>query len=148
MPRPLLTIFRQPKSAKPKPVTQKATTNGTTSTRGGIRGRGRGRGGRGGRNTNRPKPKTADELDAEMVDYFDTTATGAAAPAEGAAATGGDELGMEEISVSSPRSSQPHIRLTGHSKSHISDQDALWGIEEHCSDGRKWSAWLACNGGF
>lgn len=96
----------QPKSAKPKPATEKPATNATTATRGARTARG-GRGGRRGRNAGRPKPKTMDELDAEMVDYFDGNAVpnGAAAPAEGVpaangtAAAGGDELGMEEISV-------------------------------------------------
>jgi THO complex subunit 4 len=49
----------------------------------------------------RPKPKTAEQLDAEMTDYFNnnnTAATTTAAPTNGAAA-GGDDMGMEEISV-------------------------------------------------
>ena len=90
----------QPKSAAPKPA-----TNGT-ATRGGRVG---GRGARRGRNAGRPKAKTADELDAEMVDYFDANAangtaatTDAAATMNGAAApaTNGEEIGMDEISVS------------------------------------------------
>lgn len=94
----------QPKgSAKPKPATEKATANG--EARGGRVARGRGA--KRGRNAGRPKTKTADELDAEMVDYFDANATngtatatdGAVAPTtNGAAAAGGDDLGMEEIS--------------------------------------------------
>ncbi|KAL9032362.1 MAG: hypothetical protein Q9214_008000, partial [Letrouitia sp. 1 TL-2023] len=84
----------------PKQATAaKPATNGAR-TRGGRAARGRG--GRRGRNAGRGKPKTADELDAEMVDYFDTTnATGDAA-LNGAQpmATGGDDLGMDEISVS------------------------------------------------
>ncbi|PWY65592.1 hypothetical protein BO70DRAFT_324696 [Aspergillus heteromorphus CBS 117.55] len=59
---------------------------------------------------NRPKPKTVEELDAEMMDYFATNENG---PAEGAApavqqqpATGGEDLGMAEISVSSPDTSR------------------------------------------
>lgn len=80
-------------------------TNGT-ATRGGRVG---GRGARRGRNTGRPKAKTADELDAEMVDYFDANAangtaatTDAVATVNGAAApaTNGEEIGMDEISVS------------------------------------------------
>ena len=95
----------QPKgAAKPKPATEKAATNG--EARGG-RGGGRARGTKRGRNAGRPKTKTADELDAEMMDYFDANAAngtapateGAAAPAiNGAAAGAGDDLGMEEIS--------------------------------------------------
>ena len=96
----------QPKgaAAKPKPATEKPVTNG-----GGRGGRtGRGRGAKRGRNAGRPKPKTADELDAEMMDYFDANAANGTAPAADAAAaptangaaptTGGDDLGMEEIS--------------------------------------------------
>lgn len=73
------------------------------------RGRGRGRGVRRGRNAGRGKPKTADELDAEMVDYFDATGANGAGGADGAATTngasqaatnGGQDLGMDEISVS------------------------------------------------
>ena len=47
------------------------------------------------------KPKTAEELDAEMTDYFAggaPTETAAVAATEPAA--GGEDLGMEEISVS------------------------------------------------
>jgi THO complex subunit 4 len=100
----LITLIRisQPKS-QPKPATAgKAITNGAAT-----RGRGRGRGGRRGRNAGRGKPKTADELDAEMVDYFDApggvggnagtdaTASNGIAPT----ATNGEDLGMDEISV-------------------------------------------------
>ncbi|CAD6576518.1 MAG: argininosuccinate synthetase [Alectoria sarmentosa] len=89
----------QPKSAAAKPA-----TNGT-ATRGGRAG---GRGARRGRNVGRPKAKTADELDAEMVDYFDANAangtsatTDAAGTVNGAAApaTNGEEIGMDEISA-------------------------------------------------
>ncbi|KAI4140118.1 MAG: hypothetical protein L6R39_005946, partial [Caloplaca ligustica] len=94
----------------PKPATaEKATTNGT-ATRGG--GAARGRASRRGRNAGRTKAKTADELDAEMVDYFDNTsnATGATA-AQGTDAAAGvttngtaqpaanlEDAGMDEIS--------------------------------------------------
>ena len=76
----------QPKSA----AAVKATTNGA-STRG-ARGRGRG-----GRKAGRPKRKTADELDAEMVDYFDAP-NGDGAVNGNAQATANDD-GMDEISV-------------------------------------------------
>jgi len=61
----------QPKpaaKAQPKPATATKATAGKASTRG--------RGGRAarGRNAGRGKPKTAEELDAEMQDYFDTGA--------------------------------------------------------------------------
>ncbi|MCJ1456341.1 hypothetical protein MMC28_006702 [Mycoblastus sanguinarius] len=89
----------QPKSAAAKPA-----TNGT-ATRGG---RVRGRGARRGRNAGRPKAKTADELDAEMMDYFDANATNGTAVTTDTGATtngaaqpavnGGEDLGMDEIS--------------------------------------------------
>ncbi|KAL8709228.1 MAG: hypothetical protein Q9220_005971 [cf. Caloplaca sp. 1 TL-2023] len=87
----------------PKPATAaKPATNGTATRGSGTRGRGRGA--RRGRNAGRGKPKTADELDAEMMDYFDTSAANGGA--DGAAANGaaqpvanGDDLGMDEISV-------------------------------------------------
>lgn len=67
---------------------------------------------RGGRASNRPKPKTAEELDAEMEDYYTTNENGAPAeggnaavnngpaPAQQAATNGGEDVGMAEISVS------------------------------------------------
>lgn len=101
-----LTDCRQPKG-QPKPATAaKPATDGTAT-----RGAGRGRGGRRGRNAGRAKPKTAEELDAEMMDYFDASG----APANGAATTdaaattngtaqpaanGGEDLGMDEVLVS------------------------------------------------
>lgn len=96
----LLIRDRQPKNAKnqPKVATAKPATNGTTTGEG--RGRGRARRGR---NAGRAKPKTADELDAEMVDYFDKPANGTAG-ADGATngaapvVNGGDEIGMDDIS--------------------------------------------------
>lgn len=50
----------------------------------------------------RPKPKTAEELDADMTDYWTAGNTAAAAPADGATASGaatGPSDAMEEISV-------------------------------------------------
>lgn len=103
-----LTYYRQPKG-QPKPATTAKPATDGTATRG--VGRGRGRVGRRGRNAGRAKPKTAEELDAEMMDYFDASG----APVNGAATTdtaaitngsaqpatnGGEDLGMDEISVS------------------------------------------------
>lgn len=97
----------QPKSAATKPA-----TNGTAARGGRVAGRGARRG----RNAGRPKTKTADELDAEMVDYFDanaangTVATTDATPTiNGAAAPvpNGEEIGMDEISVSIVNASIP-----------------------------------------
>ena len=71
----------------------KPATNGS-----GSEGRGRGRTRRG-RNAGRAKPKTADELDAEMTDYFDKPAGGdATTNGAGPVANGGDEIGMDDIS--------------------------------------------------
>jgi len=80
-------------AAAPKPA---AAAAGNGAARGGAgRGRGRGRGGRGG--GARPK-KTAQELDAEMQDYFEPANGAAAAPATNgaapAAATNGGEATM------------------------------------------------------
>ncbi|KAJ6036756.1 mRNA export protein mlo3 [Penicillium herquei] len=85
--------------SKPKPATAKKTANAKVGARGGRQGQNRGR------NPGRGKPKTVEELDAEMVDYF---AGGEPAPANNAApvnsaapqTNGGEDLGMAEISVS------------------------------------------------
>lgn len=49
----------------------------------------------------RPKPKSIAELDAEMEDYFPSSNTAPAATNGAAqpAAAGGEDLGMDEISV-------------------------------------------------
>ncbi|RAL14535.1 putative RNA annealing protein Yra1 [Aspergillus homomorphus CBS 101889] len=84
---------------KPKPATaNKAATNGQGRGRRGAR--------KTGRTLNRPKPKTVEELDAEMVDYFATNEN--SGPADGNAqangapqqqqAAAGEDLGMAEIS--------------------------------------------------
>ena len=91
---------RKPVKAQPKQVkAATATTRGATTTT-------RGRGTKRGRNAGRSKPKTAEELDAEMTDYFvgGTNSTGAVdgAVTNGAvvpAAAGGDDMGVDEISV-------------------------------------------------
>lgn len=106
------TASQSKSQSQPKPATggKAATAAGN-----GRRGRRTARRG-GGRASNRPKPKTTEELDAEMDDYFDTTENGAApttAAVNGqaqpgqqqqqqqpAAANGGDDVGMAEISVS------------------------------------------------
>ncbi|KAL3474107.1 hypothetical protein BJX99DRAFT_185095 [Aspergillus californicus] len=98
-PKSLSDRVAQGKS-KPKPATNAKTTDAT-----------RGRGGRRARPTrprsNRPKAKTAEELDAEMVDYWNVPGdNGAPADANANAATNGapqqaaagEDLGMAEIS--------------------------------------------------
>ncbi|KAL8867419.1 MAG: hypothetical protein Q9198_008520 [Flavoplaca austrocitrina] len=98
-----LTLPRNNKG--PKAATAAKSTANGAGTRDSTRGRGRG--GRRGRNAGRAKPKTADELDAEMTDYFDTNAANAAGT-DGVAtngavqpvANGADDLGMDEISLS------------------------------------------------
>ncbi|OJK01586.1 hypothetical protein ASPACDRAFT_1854957 [Aspergillus aculeatus ATCC 16872] len=97
-PKPLGDRVAQTKP-KPKPATaNKAATNAQGRGRRGVR--------KNGRTSNRPKPKTVEELDAEMVDYFATTDN--TGPAEGNAQTNGapqqqqaaagEDLGMAEIS--------------------------------------------------
>ena len=96
-------------SANPKAQPKSATATKTTA-RDGTKGRSAGRPGKPkrGRNANRPKPKTAEELDAEMTDYWGNNgATGVTtegtAPAGGAVepAANGEDMGMDEISVGS-----------------------------------------------
>lgn len=83
--------------AKPKPATVNKAANAATGRRsrgGATRGKGR--------NPGRGKPKSMEELDAEMVDYFAGGEAPAdnSAPVNGAApqANGGEDLGMAEIS--------------------------------------------------
>jgi len=64
-------------AAAPKPVNAAA---------GGAGAKAAGRGGRKGRAAGRPKPKTVEELDAEMSEYFDPNAVAPAANTNGAAA--------------------------------------------------------------
>lgn len=89
----------QPKSATATKATAKDGTKGRSAGKPGKPKRGR---------ASRPKPKTAEELDAEMTDYWggnnpaaagasaEAAATNGAAPA----ANAGDDMGMDEISVS------------------------------------------------
>ncbi|KAJ5629441.1 mRNA export protein mlo3 [Penicillium herquei] len=91
--------FPTSQKSKPKPATAKKPAN-AKATRGGRQGQNRGR------NPGRGKPKTVEELDAEMVDYFaggESAPANNAAPVNGAApqANGAEDLGMAEISVSS-----------------------------------------------
>lgn len=91
----------QPKSAIATKATTKDATKGRIAGRTGKLRR---------RDKNRPKPKTAEELDAEMTDYFagnnansGTTigVTAAAVNGGGQPAANTEDLGMEEISVDS-----------------------------------------------
>lgn len=83
----------QPKSAGPKKdkVTEKPAAGSAVR---GVK-TARGRGAKRGRNAGRPKRKTADQLDAEMTDYFTggtEAPNGTAAPAAAEADTGMDEI--------------------------------------------------------
>ncbi|KAE8155007.1 hypothetical protein BDV25DRAFT_146831 [Aspergillus avenaceus] len=101
-----------PEVSAPKPLGERVVQNKpqpkpATATKAADNGRGRNRRNRRtGPKPNRPKPKTVEELDAEMVDYFSNENAGPAesnAPANGTAqqpANGGEDLGMAEISVS------------------------------------------------
>ncbi|KAL5360525.1 hypothetical protein BJX96DRAFT_175382 [Aspergillus floccosus] len=96
-PKPLGERVAQTKP-QPKPATATKTANARRGRRTPRRG--------GGRNSNRPKPKSVEELDAEMVDYFAGNENAPAegnAPANGAApqpaTNGGEDTGMAEISV-------------------------------------------------
>ncbi|KAJ5939007.1 mRNA export protein mlo3 [Penicillium verhagenii] len=91
---------QKPKS-KPKPATANKAAN--TNTAGNARGNTSRRGRNTGRNAGRGKPKSVEELDAEMVDYFaggENAPADNSAPVNGAApqANGGEDLGMAEIS--------------------------------------------------
>jgi THO complex subunit 4 len=106
--QPHLNIFPRapnkvnpPKAQKPKavakPAAKPAAARGRAGTRGGKRG---GRAGSGsGSGSGRGKPKTAEELDQEMADYFggDVNPSGNAVPvATSTAATNGGDVGMED----------------------------------------------------
>ncbi|KXT08735.1 hypothetical protein AC579_7082 [Pseudocercospora musae] len=93
-PKPLKDrVSGQPKNAAKdkKKEAPKAATNGAGPAS--KAGKKKAKSGRAGR----PKPKTTEELDAEMQDYF---GSGEAAPANGAAqpaATNGGDTGMDEV---------------------------------------------------
>lgn len=82
----------QPKATPKSAAADKASGKGAkpaASARGGAAGK-RGRGGR--PKSARPTKKTADELDAEMADYFD----GAKSGGDATAATNGGDAAMED----------------------------------------------------
>ncbi|KAJ4510041.1 RNA-binding RNA annealing protein [Exophiala dermatitidis] len=98
-------------SANPKAQPKSATADKKVTGKDGAKGRPAGRAGKPKRGRNpRPKPKTAEELDAEMTDYWagSNPSAAPAASTEAPAANGsapaanaGDDMGMdEEISVS------------------------------------------------
>ena len=93
-------MSRQPKNAAKESAKAKAApkANGAVAANGAAKGQG-GRGGRKSGRAGRPKKKTAEELDAEMSDYF---GTGEAPPTNGAvqpsaAAAGGDTGMVDEV---------------------------------------------------
>ncbi|KAI3392498.1 hypothetical protein diail_5633 [Diaporthe ilicicola] len=84
----------QPKATPKSAAADKASAKGAKPAAGG-RGGAAGKRGRAGRPKNaRPAKKTADELDAEMADYFDGAKSGGDATA--AAATNGGDAAMED----------------------------------------------------
>ncbi|KAL2418625.1 hypothetical protein ABEF91_004671 [Exophiala dermatitidis] len=98
-------------AANPKAQPKSATADKKVTGKDGAKGRPAGRAGKPKRGRNpRPKPKTAEELDAEMTDYWagSNPSAAPAASTEAPAANGtapaanaGDDMGMdEEISVS------------------------------------------------
>lgn len=100
-PKPLTERIAQSTKSQPKPATEPKPAGAGRRSRRVSR--------RGGRTANRPKKKTAEELDAEMDDYFVSNESGAQ-PAEGnapvngqaqaqPATNGGEDVGMAEISV-------------------------------------------------
>jgi hypothetical protein len=79
-------IARAAKAEKPKPVAKPQTVS---------RGRGGARGGRGGNSgSGRSKPKTAEQLDQEMADYFGGESNGGVASA--ASIANGGDVGMDD----------------------------------------------------
>jgi len=93
-------------AANPKAQPKSATATKKVTAKDGTKGRSAGQPGKPKRGRNaRPKPKTAEELDAEMTDYWGgnnpaTSGTTEPAAANGAApaANAGEEMAMEEIS--------------------------------------------------
>ncbi|OAP62922.1 hypothetical protein AYL99_02149 [Fonsecaea erecta] len=96
-------------AANPKVQPKSATATKKVTGKDGTKGRSAGKPGKPKRGRNpRAKPKTAEELDAEMTDYWGGNNPTAVGPTAEAAATNGaapaantgDDMGMEEISVS------------------------------------------------
>ena len=95
----LICSYQHSQKSQPKPATAPKAANNNARGRGGRATRGRR-----GRNPGRGKPKTAEELDAEMDDYFNNENAPADtnAPVNGSApqaTNGGEDLGMADISV-------------------------------------------------
>ncbi|KOS41274.1 hypothetical protein ACN38_g7858 [Penicillium nordicum] len=98
-PKPLTERIAQ--KARPKSATKAKEDKTTPAEKGSRRGKGSAR--PRGRNAGRGKPKTIEELDAEMVDYFSTDAppTEGTAPVSGTVpqASANQDIGMaDEIS--------------------------------------------------
>ncbi|KAJ5098264.1 mRNA export protein mlo3 [Penicillium argentinense] len=87
---------------QPKPATATKAAKGATNDNNKNNTKGRPAKGRKGRNPGRGKPKTVEELDAEMVDYFaadgNNATNGNAAANNVAQANAGEDVGMAEIS--------------------------------------------------
>ena len=90
------TTFLTSHCSRPKSAANdksKPKTNGAATTNGAAKAKTTGR--KTARNS-KPKKKTADELDAEMVDYFGTGESAAAAP-QAAAAPVGETAMVDEV---------------------------------------------------
>ena len=101
-PTPLTKTSANPKAQPKSAVSAKAKANATNKTE--AAGGRRASRAKKGRTSNKPVKKTAEELDAEMTDYFAANTNGAPAVAAAAAVADGaaapvEDLGMEEISV-------------------------------------------------
>jgi len=106
-----------PLSSQPKPQPKSAAT---TKGAGATRGRGKAGRGKGTARSARPAKKTAEELDSEMVDYWQagaaaTETNGAAQPAAGGDANMDEEI-LVCLAVSSPFEMITNVALVSLSK--------------------------------
>ncbi|KAK4142969.1 uncharacterized protein C8A04DRAFT_29369 [Dichotomopilus funicola] len=98
-------LIPQPKTLAQRMTQPKAQPKSAANVKKGANATGKGAAGKGTKKAGRPRPnrpakKTAEELDSEMADYFDTANTennAATATAPAAAATGGDAAMEEDV---------------------------------------------------
>ncbi|KAK3680685.1 RNA-binding RNA annealing protein [Vermiconidia calcicola] len=93
-PKTLAARMSQPKSAANAKEKTKPKANGAAATTNGASKEQSTRGGRKAGRSGKPKKKTAEELDAEMMDYFGNEAAAAPATAQPVAAANGADAGM------------------------------------------------------